>query len=123
MMPLTITDLERLDQLFKNRFRYSAHTFTEFTVELRRNETFSEIIALAKLGLEIPRLRQACAKENEDICQLLGQALGYPWFKDDQENFPGATEENGVCVGDHVAVTLAMEAARKLGPEAKGRTE
>jgi hypothetical protein len=54
------------------------------------------------------------ARENDEICQILGRALGYPWFKDDQMNFPGATEANGVCVGDHVAVTLAMEAARKI---------
>ena len=42
------------------------------------------------------------------------QMLGYPWFKDDQVNFPGATEEQGVCVGDHVAATLSMDAARKI---------
>jgi hypothetical protein len=63
---------------------------------------------------EIDRLRSACAKENEFICQVLGQALGYPWFKDDQGNFPGATESHGVCVGDHVAATLAMEAADRI---------
>ena len=48
------------------------------------------------------------------IEQILGKALGYPWFKDDQKNFPSATEEDGVCVGDHVAETLAMEAAKKI---------
>jgi hypothetical protein len=40
--------------------------------------------------------------------------LGYPWFKDDQKNFPGADESCGVCVGDHVAETLAMEAATEI---------
>lgn len=44
-----------------------------------------------------------------EITQLCGKALGYPWFKDDQKNFPGATERDGVCVGEHVAVTIVME--------------
>lgn len=49
-----------------------------------------------------------------NIQQILGKALHYPWYKDDQKNFPGATEENGVCVGDHVAESLAMEAAKRI---------
>ena len=63
---------------------------------------------------ELERLRAACSKEDDEICQLLGKVLGYPWYKDDQDNFPGATEENGVCVGDHVAITLAMEAVKEI---------
>jgi len=66
-----------------------------------------------KHGAESP-LRLAWAKENDEICQVLGKALGYPWYKDDPKNFPGATEENGVCVGEHVAVTIAMEAAATI---------
>ena len=56
----------------------------------------------------------AMARENNEICQILGKALGYPWYKDDQKNFPGAAEEDGVCVGDHVAASIAMEAAERL---------
>lgn len=56
-----------------------------------------------------------CIKEFHEIEQILGKALGYPWYKDDQKNWPDATEDDGVCVGEHVAVTLAMEAADKLG--------
>lgn len=63
---------------------------------------------------EIARLRKACMVSNDAICQTLGKALMYPWFKDDQKNFPGATEENGVCVGEHVAESLVSEAAKKL---------
>lgn len=59
-------------------------------------------------------LRAAWSKENDEICQVLGKALGMPWYKDDQKNFPGATEANGVCVGEHVAVTIAMEAASRI---------
>jgi len=60
---------------------------------------------------EIGRLRLACTKMNDEVCQRLGKALGYPWFKDDQQNFPDATEENGVCTGEHVAESIASEAA------------
>jgi hypothetical protein len=68
----------------------------------------------AKLKEEVERLRDACCKSNDEICQDLGKALGYPWFKDDQKTFPGATEENGVCVGEHVAESIAAEAAKRI---------
>ena len=67
-----------------------------------------------RLREELKRLREACSKANEEICQTLGQALGYPWYKDSPDIFPDATEEHGVCVGDHVAETLAMEAAERI---------
>ena len=57
---------------------------------------------------------QKYKKESEEIEQILGKALGYPWFKDDQCNFPNATEADGVAVGDHTAWSLAMEAADKI---------
>lgn len=63
---------------------------------------------------EIERLRVACSKTNDDVCQTLGNVLGYPRFVDDQETFPGATESNGVCVGDHVAGSIAEEAAHTI---------
>ena len=53
-------------------------------------------------------------EEFDNIEQVLGKALGYPWYKDDQKNFPGATEEDGVCVGGHVAYTIAAEAASRI---------
>jgi len=65
----------------------------------------------------------ACVQMDGEICQMLGQALGYPWLKDDQKNFPGATEAEGVCVGDHVAETIAMEAARRIGELERERDE
>jgi hypothetical protein len=64
---------------------------------------------------EIERLRLGYTTLNSEVCQRLGKALGYPWFKDDQENFPGATEESGVCTGEHVAESIAAEAARRIG--------
>lgn len=60
------------------------------------------------------RLQNAYSKLNDEISQILGKALGYPWFVDDKKNFPDATEEHGVCVGEHVAESLASEAAGKI---------
>lgn len=71
--------------------------------------------AIAPLQAEIARLRKACVDTEHEVQQILGKALGYyPWHKDDQKNFPGATEADGVCVGDHVAATLAMEVVDRI---------
>ena len=53
-------------------------------------------------------------EEIQEIEQILGKALGYPWFKDDPKNFPTATEADGVCVGVETAWSLAMIAADKI---------
>lgn len=50
-------------------------------------------------------------KELHECEQIAAQALGYPWFKDDQKNFPGATEKHGVCIGEHVTSTIVQELA------------
>ena len=42
----------------------------------------------------------------EHVEQEVGKTLGFPWYKDDQKNFPGATEEHGVCVGALNAIDL-----------------
>lgn len=59
---------------------------------------------------EIDRLRAAIAAQSHAIEQTLGKALGYPRFADDKKNFPDATGDD-VCVGEHTAETLAVEAA------------
>ena len=69
---------------------------------------------LATLRAENARLKTACRLQANEIEQILGKALGYPQFKDDQKNFPGATEADGVCVGDQVAETLAAQAAERI---------
>lgn len=53
-------------------------------------------------------------RECNEVEQVLGKALGYPWYKDDPKNFPDATEADGVCVGDHVPGSIAAEAADRL---------
>jgi hypothetical protein len=55
-----------------------------------------------------------CRKESEEIEQILGKALGYPWYKDDPKNFPNATEADGVCVAPNTAASLAMHAADRI---------
>jgi hypothetical protein len=70
---------------------------------------------LARAQERIAFLERAISKQNSEIEQTLAQAIGcYPWYKDDQVNFPGATVAHGVCIGEHVAETLAMEAARLI---------
>jgi hypothetical protein len=58
--------------------------------------------------------RDKMIKESEEIEQILGKALGYPWYKDDPTNFPNATEADGVCVSPNTAASLAMHAADKI---------
>ncbi len=69
---------------------------------------------IAALKAEIERLKRAAAQESHAIEQIFGPALGYPPYSGDQKNFPGATEADGVCVGEHVAASLAAEAADKI---------
>ena len=53
-------------------------------------------------------------EELEKIEQILGKALGYPYYIEDSETFPNATEADGVCVGVETAWSLAMLAADKI---------
>jgi len=76
---------------------------------LKRSASFIE-----NLMSEADRLDTAYHRELVDVEQSLGPVLGYPWYKDDPEIFPGATEEDGVCVGEHTPGTLAQEAASKI---------
>lgn len=68
---------------------------------------------VAELEAHIKTITEGCARENLNIEQICGGALGYPRYCDDQKNFPGATEEDGVCVGEHVAASIASELAGK----------
>ena len=84
-------------------------------LKLRRSQIAALRAEVAALKAEVLRLRRAGLDAHNEICQTLGRALGYPRYCDDQENFPGTTDANGVCVGDHVAESIAVEAARAIG--------
>lgn len=60
------------------------------------------------------KLASALLKECYEIDQILGKALGYPNLKDDKKNFPDQLTDY-YCTGEHVPVTLAMQAAKVLG--------
>ena len=70
--------------------------------------------ALAESQRQNARLLKACQSTEQEVQQVLGKALGYPWYKDDQKNFQGATEADGVCVGEHVSASIADEAAQRI---------
>jgi hypothetical protein len=59
---------------------------------------------------QIETWKYAVAKDNHDINQILGKALGYP------EAFPDISDvdDGSVVTGEHIPVTLAMEAAKQL---------
>jgi len=70
--------------------------------------------ALSTLTAENERLKflvKGYETELELTGQAAGKALGYPWFKDDPDNFPDATEADGVCIGEHTSLTIVEELA------------
>lgn len=71
-------------------------------------------IALQEAYAEIGRVKTAYYETNKEVEQALGKAMDYPWFKDDPNIFPGATESDGVCIGDHVTGSIADEAAELI---------
>ncbi len=66
------------------------------------------------LRVEIQELKEKWIQQDHEIRQILGQALGYPWYKDDTKNFPDATAADGVCVGEHTTLSLVDEVAAKM---------
>lgn len=72
--------------------------------------------ALDKSNQREDRLERALIEQEAIFAKVLGEvpALGFPWYKDDQKNFPGATAADGVCTGELVAEDLARLAANKI---------
>lgn len=66
---------------------------------------------------ELKRQRDGYRLHLMECEQIAGKALGYPWYKDDQKNFPGATKEDGVCIGEHVGDTIVKELASSYKAE------
>jgi len=75
-----------------------------FRVIVQRIDGESPAAMVAELREEVERLRAALIATEHEVCQTLGAALGYPHDP----------EGPGICVGDHVAGSLAMEAAERI---------
>ena len=58
--------------------------------------------------------RNCALKEVDECQQIAGRALGYPKYGDDQKNFPGANDNDGVCIGEHAGATIVQELANAL---------
>jgi len=92
-----------------------AHHYVKSSTGCARNQGTTQFCAeAADFAMQLSTLEKKCAKDDYELCQILGKALGYPWYKSDLKNFPNATDEDGVCTGDHVGITLANEAALKI---------
>lgn len=83
-----------------------------------------ELIAIGAAIKQVERYEsvlRAISKDEDETQQILGKALGYAWYKDDPKNFPTATEADGVCIGAHVTITIAMEAANLINRWRQGK--
>lgn len=70
---------------------------------------------IAELERLVEHYRSACEKMEREVCDCLAVAIGgFPRYCDDQENFPGATEESGYCVGEMRSIDMATLAASKI---------
>lgn len=84
---------------------------TEFLALLENNKLKNKDTLL-----EVNRLLHALFREREGyrlecyaVEQLAGKALNYPYYYKDKKNFPDATKKDGVCIGEHVPVTIVDE--------------
>lgn len=75
-----------------------------------REDVPALVAEVRALREEIERLRHDWAQADHEVEQILGKALGYPLL------YPAVStvDDGQVCVGDHVAASLAMEAADRL---------
>jgi len=115
---------DRLDErLGKNRERvnqeelYAPHMDEEQYINVTDQLTDYDR-TIDKLFGDIQKLkdvRDKMVKESQEIEQILGKVLGYPFCKTEQKNyFPDGSESDGVCIGDNNAVSLANEAAKRI---------
>ena len=59
--------------------------------------------------MSLDEMMRAVIMQNHEVCQILGTALRYP-----TEGPEVGGDHTTVCVGDHVAESLAVEAARRI---------
>lgn len=73
----------------------------------KTSDRYDDADEIDRLRAENARLKHAAAAQNAKIEQTLGRALGYPLLDASVSD----TDDGDVCVGDHVAETLAVEMA------------
>jgi hypothetical protein len=75
------------------------------------NELADRISRMERELEELRRFRAETLVTEHLLSQELAKSLAgrYPWYKDDQRNFPGATEADGVCTGDSTLESLVAE--------------
>lgn len=114
-----MSDTPRTDAVARiNEYLGVGGLFNPEILNVQQHEAVRDTLIQARDELNaandrIKRLYDGILKNNQEIEQTCGKVLGYPWFKDDQKNFPGSTENDGVCVGDHVAETIVSELAKR----------
>lgn len=89
----------------------------ELSVTKLEDEKTALGMAAANAEAELENMKKGIKgyqTECREVEQALGQSLGYPWYRDDQKNFPNTTDDDGVCVGEHTPSTIAMEAGRTI---------
>jgi hypothetical protein len=105
MTNLSVAELERL------AVRAERDVEVYVWADWCRNVTLARVCrhALA-LEAEVARLRGACVTMQHEIQQTLGKALGYPAAYPDVST----ADDGAVVVGEHIAETLALEAAETI---------
>lgn len=83
-------------------------------LELKTEQLHGQVANLEGQLIDLTRKEKGYARECAEVEQTLGTVLEYPRYVDDQANFPGSTEADGCCTGEHTPSTIAMEAAQKI---------
>lgn len=87
-------------------------TYTCGSVVNHAGETKSQS-TVCRLEDRVKHLERGIAQQSHEVLQICGKVLNYPWYKDDQKNFPDATEADGVCTGENVPDIIVQELANK----------
>ncbi len=87
-------------------------------IPFSQDTQFSRATWVAQAAIErlkwYENVRKTIEISDKTFEQLLGEALGFPAYKDDQKNFLGATEADGVCVGHYVLHDLVHMACDEI---------
>lgn len=67
-----------------------------------------------QLASNYQQLERSCMRQEEHIQQILGKALHYPLTQSNLSCDVDDYKSDGVCVGEHVAESIAAEAAQRI---------